>query len=849
MTILYRTRILLLATACLFIGKTTVNAQVNTAKPWTYWWWMGGAVNEKDIQHSLLEFKRIGIGGVHIIPIYGAKGYEAEFKPFLGDKWMKELAYTMAEAKKLGLGVDMSTGSGWPFGGPNVSEAQSAKMWVLKDGLFTAASTRQKVKRPGPGGAGYVEDPFDKNLMQQYLLRFDSAFANKNMSGLRSMYCDSYEVFGANWTGNFLAEFKNRRGYDLQAVSKLFLDTTNNQQTQLVKIDYQQTLSELLYDSYQTWAKWSAKHGFITRYQAHGSPGNILDLYALATIPETEAFGSSNFPIPLLRVEPDYEPKTFGRPNPLMMKFASSEAGISGKRLISSETCTWLANHFKVSLSQAKPQIDELFAAGINHVFFHGTTYSPQDEKYPGWLFYASTNWGANSHFYNELPLLNKYIYNCQNILQNSKPDNDVLVYFPVQDIWADKNSGNYGIHQLDVHHYDSWFMAQPFGKMCTELSQKGFSFDYISDKQLNDVKVTGGKIQAAGASYKMIVVPNCTYLSVATLQRLQALGRQGATIIFDEALPHLPMGYNDFANHTSFFDKLKTAIEADKKHFTITRNLIGDLLKHGALQETITSENGLSFIRKKQDGKTVYFISNLSNKFSEGWVRLNAGNGNLSGYDPLTNKRFSFANRAGKNGRQIHLSLLPGQSCFVMETAASPVISQPKNYDSYAINTKWEVQFLGGRPNYHKSFKIDTLQSWTSLSDTAAFYTGVAKYIGTINIPAKVSGRKDIVIDLGTVNESATVKINGKIIGTAWAIPFRLTIPQNVLKAGQNTLEIAVTNLSANYMRIYDKEHPEWKKFYDANIVDITYKPFNPSKWPIMPSGLSTNNVKILYR
>jgi hypothetical protein len=332
----------------------------------------------------------------------------------------------------------------------------------------------------------------------------------------------------------------------------------------------------------------------------------------------------------------------------------------------------------------------------------------------------------------------------------------------------------------------------------------------------------------------------------VATLQRLQTLGQQGATIIFDEAMPHLPMGYNDFPNHASVFDRLKIAMEADKKHFTITRNLVGDLLKHGALQETIASGNGLSFIRKKQNGRTVYFISNLSNKFSEGWVNLGISNGKVLGYDPLTGKKFSFA----KKGKKIYLSLPPGQSCFVMEqSTATPTTPEPKKYDSYAVNAKWEVQFLGGRPDYHKTFKIDTLQSWTSLSDTAAFYTGTAKYTGIINIPAKVSGKKDLVIDLGTVNESATVKINGKAIGTAWAIPFRLTIPKNVVKAGQNTLEIAVTNLSANYMRVYDKEHPEWKKFYDANIVDITYQPFNASKWPVMPSGLSTNNVKILYR
>jgi hypothetical protein len=844
-----RTRIFLLAIVCLLIANTiTVSAQVNTAKPWTYWWWMGGAVNEKDIQHSLREFKRIGIGGVHIIPIYGVKGYEAEFKPFLSDKWMKELAYTLSEAKKLGIGVDLSTGSGWPFGGPNVSEAQSAKKWVLKDGAFTSASTQQKVKRAGPGGTGYVADPFDKNLMQQYLVRFDSAFAKQNVAGLRSMYSDSYEVFGANWTNNFLQEFKKRRGYDFQEVSKIFLDTTNNQQTCLVKMDYQQTLSELLYESYQSWAVWSKQHHFITRYQAHGSPGNLLDLYGLATIPETESFGSSNFTIPLLRVEPGYEPKTFGRPNPLTMKFASSEAGVSGKQLISSETCTWLANHFKVSLSQAKPQIDELFTAGINHVFFHGTTYSPQAEKYPGWLFYASTNWGPSAHFYNELPLLTKYIYNCQSILQNSKPDNDMLIYFPVQDIWADRNSGGYGIHQLDVHHSEAWFGALPFGKLSKELLQKGFSFDYISDRQLDEVKVSQGKIQTAGANYKVIVVPHTTYLPKATLERLMALGKQGATIIFDQSLPQFPMGYANFKENSAAFEKDKAVIAADKTHFPVTSDIVAELKHHGVSQETIANE-GLTFIRKKQAGKVVYFIANVSDKFTGGWVNF-ATAGNMVGYDALNNKKFGMATRKSNGKTQYYLSLLPGQSCFVMQGAGTvPVESLPKAYNAYPVNTTWQLQFLGGRPGYHKTFKLDTLQSWTALSDTAAFYTGTAKYTGTVNVPAGVSAKKDLMIDLGTVNESAVVKINGKTVGTAWAIPFRLKIPAGVLLAGKNTLEITVTNLSSNYMKVYDKQHPEWKKFYDANIVDITYTPFDTSKWPVMPSGLSTNNVRILYR
>lgn len=105
------------------------------------------------------------------------------------------------------------------------------------------------------------------------------------------------------------------------------------------------------------------------------------------------------------------------------------------------------------------------------------------------------------------------------------------------------------------------------------------------------------------------------------------------------------------------------------------------------------------------------------------------------------------------------------------------------------------------------------------------------------------------MILDLGNVAESAVVKVNGYTVGTVWSIPFRIKLPENLIKEGENSIEIDVTNLSANYMRWYDRQYPGWRKFYDANIVDITYKPFDVVAWPVMPSGLVHNHLKIGYR
>src|SRR3954471_13246551 len=101
-------------------------------RPWTRWWWLGSAVDRENLTRILEEFKAAGIGGVEICPIYGAKGSEDRFVDFLSPKWVELLAHTTAEAKRLGLGVDLTTGTGWPFGGPTVTAADASARAILK---------------------------------------------------------------------------------------------------------------------------------------------------------------------------------------------------------------------------------------------------------------------------------------------------------------------------------------------------------------------------------------------------------------------------------------------------------------------------------------------------------------------------------------------------------------------------------------------------------------------------------------------------------------------------------------------------------------------------------------------
>ena len=114
--------------------------------------------------------------------------------------------------------------------------------------------------------------------------------------------------------------------------------------------------------------------------------------------------------------------------------------------------------------------------------------------------------------------------------------------------------------------------------------------------------------------------------------------------------------------------------------------------------------------------------------------------------------------------------------------------------------------------------------------------FSGTARY--SINFQKPKIDADDFVLDLGKVCESARIKINGRDVGILWSLPFRIPVG-DFLVAGNNKLEIEVTNLSANRIAELDRQGVNWKKFHDINFVNIKYKKFDASNWELVDSGL----------
>ncbi|HVS97597.1 MAG TPA: glycosyl hydrolase, partial [Puia sp.] len=521
--------------------------------------------------------------------------------------------------------------------------------------------TGQLVKRSGVGGEGLVLDHFNADAVKGYLKRFDSLFLRP--SDLRATFNDSYEVYGADCTPRILEAFEKRRGYDFRKYLPQWYSAENSETKQRLLCDYRETMADLLLDDFiGPWNSWAHAHGVKTVEQAHGSPSNWLDLYAACDIPQTESFGASTFGIPGVRQDKDYPVESFGRPDKLLMKFASSAGNFTGKKLVSSETATWLGNHFKVALSQVKPQVDELFVSGINHLMMTCATYSPFDLPFPGRLFYPASHFGHNSGMFPFFPEFTRYVTNCQRILQNTRPDNEVLLYFPVHDIWSEYYGNDAGhLAMMAVHNPLQWFYLTDLGSVARKLRDEGFDFDYVSDRQLAGCHVAGGRIvNAAGISYKAIVIPGCKRMPPATLRNILGLAEQGVPVIFAyHGVRDVP-GLYDLDRRKQDLAELNQRLRQTPS-VSITSDFCGALAKAGLKKEEFGNA-GLEYIRKRNADGYVYFVANQHTGFSAGWITLPEDFGSAECYDPMTGRSGVLK----RDRRRVWLQLESGQSVFI---------------------------------------------------------------------------------------------------------------------------------------------------------------------------------------
>ena len=170
--------ILVLGVGCWVLANaqqitTTQHLTPNTQSPWTFWYWMYGAVSKDGIKADLKCMKDIGLGGCYLMPIRGTNDKGAPQNPPQGGKWAEALSphfwemvdYAFQQADSLGLQMGIHICDGFALaGGPWISPEESMQKVVYSD-TIVVGQLSQLINQQGglmlprpKGYEGYYED-------------------------------------------------------------------------------------------------------------------------------------------------------------------------------------------------------------------------------------------------------------------------------------------------------------------------------------------------------------------------------------------------------------------------------------------------------------------------------------------------------------------------------------------------------------------------------------------------------------------------------------------------------------------------------------------------------------------
>jgi hypothetical protein len=693
--------------------------------------------------------------------------------------------------------------------------------------VFLDSPTGQLVKRPTIGTEGPVLDHHSREATALFLRaagdRVMNALGSEGAPPFHSVFCDSLEVYGADWTRDFLAEFEKRRGYDLAPyLPALFHDA--GELTPPGRHDSHLTLSELNLDYFfAPLVAWAEARGMKARIQAHGAPGDVMQAYGRAHVPEGEnIFLGDRYQVNLRH-----------------RRLASSAAHLYGKPLASSETYTWLRTPlFVTTLEQMKPATDAVLLDGLNHIVNHGYSYSPPEAGEPGWSFYASTEANHTNTWWRHYPHLARYIQRTCALLQTGVAVNPVAVYLPMGDLYSQFGAG--GLH-IDVEAEGLLDAGLLMG-----LRHAGYDFDMIHDHALADLaRVEAGELRAGTARYKVVIVPSARFMPPESAARLAELVRAGGHVIFVERLPEGAAGLHErearsaqvcrqldglsvVADRAAALARLEAVLQPDFQ--------IVEPSAEGADARKAAVEN-VGFVHRRLGACDYYFVANVSRHTQDLRVRFAASHRAPERFDPETGEVFSplvydYVTHGGRTSTEVELHLEPFESCFVVFGTASarPLLTrtgwpgrlelQAKGGTAVATGLaagNGEHSFVGPRGNVHRvvvsdlpppmalagpwtltlgkgtPLTLDALRSWTELPAAQGF-SGWGRYETDFEAP-DLPPDVEWLIDLGAVHETAEVSLNGASLGAAWK-GLRRVACGPALRPGRNQLRIEVANL-----------------------------------------------------
>ncbi|MBX7141216.1 MAG: hypothetical protein K1X63_09075 [Chitinophagales bacterium] len=509
-----------------------------SSKPCVRWWWFATEIKKPDIKYQLDWVKKMNFGGVEICWLYPLYRYQKMYagkynrhypkdtsaQKWLSPEWTEMVAYTKRYADSIGLSCDFTFGSAWIIAATYMDKAHRTQ--IYGDTSFHQALTYSWCFPD----TQWVINHLDSNAFKMYEGPMVNGLKDALKGNKSALFTDSWEIkLNASnklWTSGFEKSFQKEFGYDIIPFMKKGLDSFPD-----VRYDYMLLLDDYVTNGYyKPFAEKCRELGAWSRVQCLGAPADVMTLYSLADIPETEAMLN----------------------NPRYGRIVSSSACLASKNIVSSETFTCMYGFPGTYLRQEqtadlKMVADALFAQGINQLIYHGMPYNPAGSDSID--FFATTYFGPNGSLTQELPAFNSYVQKVSEYMRMGKTYTDVAVYIPYED---GVMRGAYPPERQRVWVWGEYELRYVYPPEETE----GYHPIWINRHFLEEAKYENGKLKFGDAEFSSLYI-DVNYMDIRALKKVLELAKEGLPVCL-KRFPKQP-GFNKSPEYSTMLQELSS--------------------------------------------------------------------------------------------------------------------------------------------------------------------------------------------------------------------------------------------------------------------------------------------------
>ncbi len=872
--------------------QSSFNQPPDDARIMVRWWWFGPAVTKPQLEREMNFMKQGGIGGFDVEPTYplsldgelpGVKNLK-----LMSPEHLEALRFTAEKAKELGLRMDLTLGSGWPFGGPQFTRNEGTGA-IRASAPVTVAAGQTNVALPAGGGRGG-----DNGEIVAALLGPVTNAATGKSTYLPLEIRGRAAVLPADLGGATRVTFYTMGSAGLVQVKRPAFGGEGNiidhySPTVIEKFIKEIAEPEILAcgpnppyaifcDSLEVggenWtpnllAEFQKRRGYDLKPLLPALFGELgpktLDIRHDWGQTVTELF-NDYFNTAFTKLAHDNHSKFtiqgYGTPPAALYSYAyadiaegeqytwkgfsssrwaASASHLLGKPVTSSETFTWLHSVvFRATPLDMKAEADLHFLSGINQIICHGWPYTAEGVAYPGWSFYAAAVFNEKNPWWIVMPDVTKYLQRVSYLLRQGTPANDVALFLPNSDAWA-----SFG-RNFSMNAALQGYASGPV----KALTDSGYNLDFFDDQLLAmRGQVSGSTLAFGDVHYRAVVLPGVERVPVATMQTLEKFAKAGGIVIATRRLPDLAPGYlatdADTKTVRDIAQRLFKDANAPGIFIENDTQLAAALAKRLAPDVAMTpAAPDVGIVHRHMDDGEIYFVANTSNQPRNVQAAFR-----VAGMQPeiwnAMNGGVSPAIVAAKSAESttVYLTLAPYESTIVAFTKRSlpapkitPVAAVPAPVD---LASGWTVRF--GKDA--APVAMDKLASWTTLTNEIHF-SGVATYEKTITVaPEMLKAGLSVSFDFGQGTPS-TERAGGQGYHATLDAPIREAAVIYVndqragsvwcapyaldvtgkLKAGENKIRIEVANLAVNYMASNTNKLGDVLPNYNYQGINGTY-------------------------